>query len=398
MFSHLCLVLALSVAAATSSVVVRDSLITLPLVKHLNYTGTPLKLAEIDRARVKALTTSPKLTASQIQDSTTYPADITNTAVSYVAQVQIGNPPDPYTLIVDTGSSNTWIGARSPGIVPGGATLQGVVSVTYGSGAFLGTEYGVNFTIGNMNLPSQSIGVALLSYGSSGVDGILGQVHHIYVELSFKKLISISIGPTDLTIGTLLLSPNQEIPTVTDNAFTSGLISSKMVGIYFQPTTSTSDANGELTFGGVDDTKYVGDLNYVSADHINLSLKLLRRHQSDNHLRYQMATGGVIDSTTGLLKISLTQYENLNSLFFNIGGITYELTSNAQIWPRALNNVIGGSSDGIYLIVSSTGKTSGSGMDFINGMTFLERFYTAYDSGNNRCGIAETAYTYATSN
>ncbi|PSR75646.1 hypothetical protein PHLCEN_2v8937 [Hermanssonia centrifuga] len=277
-----------------------------------------------------------------------------------------------------------------------------------------GTEYGVNFTIGNMNLPSQSIGVALLSYGSSGVDGILGQVHHIYVELSFKKLISISIGPTDLTIGTLLLSPNQEIPTVTDNAFTSGLISSKMVGIYFQPTTSTSDANGELTFGGVDDTKYVGDLNYVpitstspSSSYVGINQTITYGNDSNSVLilpntagivdtgttllmidsdafsSYQMATGGVIDSTTGLLKISLTQYENLNSLFFNIGG---------------LNNVIGGSSDGIYLIVSSTGKTSGSGMDFINGMTFLERFYTAYDSGNNRCGIAETAYTYATSN
>ena len=37
-------------------------------------------------------------------------------------------------------------------------------------------------------------------------------------------------------------------------------------------------------------------------------------------------------------------------------------------------------------------------MDFINGMTFLERFYSVYDSTNNRVGLATTAHTFDVTN
>ena len=77
---------------------------------------------------------------------------------------------------------------------------------------------------------------------------------------------------------------------------------------------------------------------------------------------------------------------------------TYEFTANAQIWPRALNSVIGGKDDAIYLIVADIGTPSGQGLDFINGYAFLERFYTVYDTTNSRFGIATTPFTKATTN
>ena len=40
----------------------------------------------------------------------------------------------------------------------------------------------------------------------------------------------------------------------------------------------------------------------------------------------------------------------------------------------------------------------GEGLDFINGLTFHQRFYTVLDTGNNRVGIATTPYTDATTN
>ena len=54
------------------------------------------------------------------------------------------------------------------------------------------------------------------------------------------------------------------VPTVTDNAFSLGLIRNKQVGISFAPATSTSDANGQLTFGGIDQSKFIGPLHTVS--------------------------------------------------------------------------------------------------------------------------------------
>ena len=58
-----------------------------------------------------------------------------------------------------------------------------------------------------------------------------------------------SIGPVDLTTGTLS-DPLATVPTVTDNLFSHGTISTESIGVFYAPTTSMSTTNGELTFGG----------------------------------------------------------------------------------------------------------------------------------------------------
>jgi hypothetical protein len=78
-----------------------------------------------------------------------------------------------------------------------------------------------------------------------------------------------------------------------------------------------------------------------------------------------------LDSTTGLLAITSEQYANLQTLNFNIGSTSYSLTPNGQIWPRSLNTDIGGDSNHIYLVIADLGSNSGSGLDFINGYSFL---------------------------
>ena len=85
-----------------------------------------------------------------------------------------------------------------------------------------------------------------------------------------------------------------------------------------------------------------------------------------------------------------------NTSFFRQVG--FELTPNAQILPRNDNIAFGGAADGIYLIISDNGADSGSGLDFILGQTFLERFYSVYDTANSRVGLAPTSLTDATTN
>lgn len=118
-------------------------------------------------------------------------------------------------------------------------------SALYGSGSFQGVEFTDTVALGEgLTITKQSIGVASSSMGFEGVDGILG------------------IGPVDLTEGTLSPDTSAIIPTVTDNLFSQGKISSNEVGISFQPTMQESDGNGELTFGGVDSTKFTGSIYY----------------------------------------------------------------------------------------------------------------------------------------
>ena len=51
------------------------------------------------------------------------------------------------------------------------------------------------------------------------------------------------------------------VPTLIDTAYQEGHITQKIIGISFEPVTSEGEINGQLTFGFVDDSKYVGSLN-----------------------------------------------------------------------------------------------------------------------------------------
>lgn len=78
-----------------------------------------------------------------------------------------------------------------------------------------------------------------------------------------------------------------------------------------------------------------------------------------------------MDKSAGMLKITSSQYSALQTLNVQIGGQTYSLSPNAQIWPRSLNSKVGGAADGIYLIVGDLGTRSGQGLDSILGYAFL---------------------------
>jgi cathepsin E len=72
-----------------------------------------------------------------------------------------------------------------------------------------------------------------------------------------------SIGPRDLTLGTLLPHYKSTILTVTDNLFMQGIIEQNLIAMSFEPTTSET-VYGELTFGGTDSTKYTGDAHAIT--------------------------------------------------------------------------------------------------------------------------------------
>ncbi|KAJ8593944.1 acid protease [Rhizopogon salebrosus TDB-379] len=334
--------------------------------------------------------------------------DVTDSGVTYTMQVGVGSPATPYTLLIDTGSSNTWIGAgKSYKPTSTSHRTGNSVHVSYGSGTMSGKEYTDTVTLGPHSvIKNQSIGVASTTRGFHGVDGILG------------------VGPVDLTQGTV--SNTRDVPTVTDNLYAQGTISSNSIGVFYEPSSSANVSNGEITFGGTDHTKYTGEINYVPITTTSPASKYWGIDQSISYgtgntiLRttagivdtgttllllateaikaYQEATGAIEDQTTGLLTITPEQYKNLKSLYFNIGSVTYEFTPNAQIWPRALNSTLGGNKGQIYLIVSDLGSSFGTGLDFINGFGWLQRFYTVYDTGNKRLGVATTAFTHANTN
>ncbi|SJL06383.1 related to Polyporopepsin [Armillaria ostoyae] len=408
MLSAFFVLTSLVVAGLSSPVVIPRSPVSFPIARKFNFNGTST-IVERDRARVAAL----RSRADGARNATRRAVvnqNVDNVAVLYSASIGVGSPATAYDLIIDTGSSNTWIGAGTKYVQTSTSTeTSNRVSVSYGSGSFSGREYTDQVTItSDLIIKSQSIGVASSSSGFSGFDGILG------------------IGPVELTEGTLSPATSTLIPTVTDNLYSQGTITDDAVGVYFAPTTQDEVVNGELSWGGSDSSKITGSIGYApvtstypasvywgidesitygtsttilssTAGIVDTGTTLVYI-ASNAFTKYKSATGATLDSSTGLLRITSAQYAKLSSLFFNINGVSYELTPNAQIWPRSLNTDIGGSSSAIYLIVNDIGTNSGEGLDFINGYTFLERFYTIFDTANSRIGFAKTSQTTATTN
>ncbi|KAI0326565.1 acid protease [Cubamyces sp. BRFM 1775] len=400
---------------ATATKVVVNNTITLPIAKRFNFTGSSTILqhdqARAHGLRARALARGTGTSPVPSPDVSSVPAE--NQHVQYIVEVDVGSPPTTYEFIVDISSSNTWVGAGDPYRETATTrSARNTMVLEYGNGAMMsGMEFADTVMLGvepGLSIRGQFIGAASFSTGFDGVDGVLG------------------LGPTDLTVETLSPDSNSLIPTVTDNLFAQAVIPSEIVSISFEPTNSAGHViNGELTFGGTDTSKFVGQMIFApitptapSSQFFGIrqivrygatalltgnlgifdtftTLVLLATDALDT---YVAATGAVFDETTGLYRITPTQFASLQNMLFIINGVTFEFTPNAQIWPRSLNSLIGGSSSFVYLIVGDIGTRSGTGLDFINGMAFMERFYTVFDTGNNRVGVANTPFTTATTN
>ncbi|THH03551.1 hypothetical protein EW145_g6173 [Phellinidium pouzarii] len=405
-FLTLALTAAAAAAAAKPIIQIREPNPTIDLnfAVRLNLSG--VSLVAHDRARAAAMIFSTNTSDARKLRARAPAIDATNTGVTYVASVGVGAPATTYSLVVDTGSANTWVGSgKAYARTSSSVDLGKNISVTYGSGYFEGKEYNDTVTLSpDLVITQQSIGEAIKSSGFGACDGILG------------------LGPVDLTNKTL--EGRETVPTVLNNLFTQNKISKEVVSISFAPTTKQPNMNGVLTIGDTDATKFKGSLVYTPITRTapanrywGIDQSIVYGAHRTNVLRatsgivdtgstllllatdafdvYRNTTGAVLDKATGLLKISNEDYAKLESLYFSIGGRTFEMTKNAQTFPRALNSYVGGDNNSIYLVAGDLGTDLGSGIDFINGYAFLERFYSVYDTTNQRVGIATTENTYS---
>src|SRR6267154_2192218 len=244
------LIVALSIAA--SPVEVRDSLITLPIVRRLITSNGTINISQHDQARVDA---SPL-------DRRDFDNPILNVGVEYTIAVGIGDRGTKckfnlerevaaanglsYTdqLIIDTGTANTWIGAAKSYVhTTTSVYLNQPVVVP---GIMEGNAYNdiVVFN-NNIRITQQMIGVTLGGTNLRGLDGILG------------------IGPVALTLNTLTNQPEETIPTVTHNLYAQYTIVQELVSLSFEPMSANELTYGVIGFGAIDRTRYTGSIAWA---------------------------------------------------------------------------------------------------------------------------------------
>ncbi|KAG6333879.1 hypothetical protein ID866_5208 [Astraeus odoratus] len=304
-------------------------------------------------------------------------------------------------VAVDTGSAYTWVGAleHNPYVQGSASSATGVtVKTTYASQltSFKGQTYNDTIGLGALIIKRQGMGVPTEVNGfPAGIDGILG------------------LGPTRLTIG--ISSDGKLIPTVVDNLYSQGSISSPFLGVYFTP--GTAGSSGLLSFGQIHSTVLTSVVKYMpvttnspakyfwgvdAAISYGDDTEIL--HFGSGNLDtgapritiasaafgvYVLATGAILHPS-GVPYISQNQYNNLQTLYIVIGGESYPLSPNAQIHPRSSLN------SAIFLTVQR--QPADSRMAFSLGIPFFQRYYVAFNSTSNEIGFASHIYTDSTTN
>ncbi|KAK2460904.1 hypothetical protein APHAL10511_007374 [Amanita phalloides] len=172
--------------------------------------------------------------------------------VGYMATIAIGTPSRNFRLIVDSGSADLWVGAVGCQADSGGscgdhvylgqntstslAVLNQTWSIQYGTGSVSGNMVKDTIRIGNLQLPSHEFGTASIEssdFTSSFIpfDGLLG--------LAKSQLLS-----------------RQQVPTLVEALYAAHLIP-QLVTSYRIPRWVDHKDDGEVTFGGMDPTKFV---------------------------------------------------------------------------------------------------------------------------------------------
>ncbi|GJJ68047.1 hypothetical protein EMPS_00393 [Entomortierella parvispora] len=343
---------------------------------------------------------------SNLASSSTGSSPLVNTDVSYTLSIGLGTPAQNVDLVFDTGSSDLWVMSANynPSSSSTANDLGETWSVDYGvpgdETSAGGEEYTDVATIGSYSF-TQELGVATTSQGMNGLVGIVG------------------FGPDDLSAGT---NTGENIPTPVDNLYSSGQIGSDVIGVYFQPITDggSNEANGEVTFGGVDSSKYTGSITYVpitskspsneywgvdcselaygttkllgaTAGIVDTGTTLILISSTAVKTLYKAIPGATLDSNSGLYKIPSSQVANLKNITFTIGGTAFTLTPAQYTVPANLVVAMGGTAGDTYTYIGDIGSST-TGQAFILGQKFLENYYSVFDTTNSRVGLATAAH------
>ncbi|XP_043775681.1 pregnancy-associated glycoprotein 1-like [Cervus elaphus] len=308
----------------------------------------------------------------------------------YMGNITIGTPPQKFQVLFDTGSSNLWVPSmfctsrfcsshvlfrhrESSTYRPTNKTF----SINYVSGRMKGIVARDTVRIGDLVSTDQQFGLSIEISRNQEVpfDGVLGLG---YPKYSFSGVIPIF-----------------------DNLKNQGAISEPVFAFYL----SKGNPEGSVVmFGGVDTSYYRGTLNWVPL--IKAGRWCVRMDRISMNRRIVACNAGceaILDTGTSLITgprrlvdnilrflrakprgsehyVSCSAVNTLPSIDFTINGINYPVPAQAY--------AIKGSDGNCYItfkpIPVNTPRET-----WVLGDVFLREYFSVYDRGNDRIGLAQ---------
>lgn len=314
----------------------------------------------------------------------------------YFGPIQIGG--QSFNVIFDTGSSNVWVpgkncswhtcwfhsrydATKSQTYKPDGRTY----SVQYGSGPVEGVFASDTVKVGDIE--------------------VAGQLFAEVSQVSFGPLnIAFAVGKFDGLLGLGFRSISQyEIPTPFEAMVSQKLVDEPVFAFYLQTDAS---AQGELVFGGVDQSHFTGDLVNVpltSETYWEVSLDGMTYGSKSVISSAQKA---IIDSGTSLLA---GPTEQVKALAQQAGatlvlGKEYTIDCAKAATLPSLTVTLAGKDftlEGSDYIINAGGQClfafmpidvpAPRGPLWIMGDVFMKKYYCVFDYGNKQMRIAPVA-------
>ncbi|KAM8783592.1 chymosin-like [Rhynchonycteris naso] len=306
----------------------------------------------------------------------------------YFGKITIGTPPQEFTVVFDTGSSDLWVPSVycksdacknhhrfDPSKSSTFQNLGEPLSIQYGTGSMEGILGTDTVTVSNIVDPQQTVGLSTQEPGNvftySEFDGILG--------LAYPSLAS-----------------EYSVP-VFDNMMSKHLVAQDLFSVYM----SRNGPGSMLTLGAIDPSYYMGSLHWIpitvqeywqfTVDSVTVDGVVVACNggcqaildtgtsmlvgPSSDILNIQKAIGATQDQF-GMFDINCGSLSSMPSVVFEINGKKYPLPASAYT-----------SQDSNFCTSGFQGDDSSE--QWILGDVFIREYYSVFDRANNRVGLAK---------
>ncbi|XP_057583959.1 pregnancy-associated glycoprotein 2-like [Hippopotamus amphibius kiboko] len=310
--------------------------------------------------------------------------------LTYIGNITIGTPPQEFRVIFDTGSSDLWVpsvNCYSPAcrthklFNPHSSTTcqlsPWTFNLTYISGRIFGYLGHDTVQIGNLVILGQIFGLSntLIGFEKAPFDGIVG------------------LGYPSLAL--------QWTTPVFDNMKTQGIISQPVFAFYL----STQKENGSVVmFGGVDHSYHKGKLRWIPVSRTHywqITMNRITMNEVvvgcfrgcqallDTGTTYLLGPTRIVTAIQKLISarpvgqeyvVPCSNIRHLPSIFFTINGHYYPVPPQTYIRKSHQGHC--------FSYFRGGTENFKRAETWILGNVFLRLYFSVYDRGNNKIGLA----------
>ncbi|KAI8820239.1 aspartic peptidase domain-containing protein [Fimicolochytrium jonesii] len=312
----------------------------------------------------------------------------------YFGEITIGTPPQTFSVVLDTGSSNLWVpstrcssiacwlhrrfdAGKSSTFKANGTSF----AIQYGSGALEGIISNDVLGVGDLSIKNIDFGESTkepgVTFAVGRFDGIFG--------LAFDNIAVQKVVPPVYRM------------------IEQGLLDEPLFGAWFGDN-ADGGAGGEITFGGVDKSHYTGDITWAPVIRKGYWEVQLQNVTLGNENLGVSTFRAAIDTGTSLCAIPVAEADAINKRIGAKKGLNgqYTVDCNTVASLPVLKLQFGGREFELegkdYTLNAGGSCVSGfMGMDipapagplWIVGDVFLRKYYTIYDHSGPRVGFAD---------